>query len=405
MRRDADVVGEPVDLLDARERGLERRQAARVHAEPLARCARTARARRRRCTRSTGPSTRAVSAPCGQSWTPPADWLIACAAPALSVPYAMPPSVAACAICVRASTFEPSSTAVRSHAPTSSIALQGDGVVEGLVVVARVALDRVRERVHPRRRGHRGRKAEHELGIDERDVRPDQRRAADVELDLALVVRDDRPERHLAAGAGRRRDRDERRDAGRRSDRGPTRSRGSSRRARRRRRSTWPCRSTSRRRGRRARRSPTPRRARAPSSTSAMSGFGRTWSKTTASASCSSALSARPAAATPGSVTSRGRVTPSSWTISASFVTAPAPWTSLVGTSTERIVSTSTGMQPPSRSALAPRSRVAPAPTLGVLELVEREDMEAADVGPLLTEALLEARRAGPGRRSPRASA
>ena len=34
----------------------------------------------------TGPSTRAVSAPCGHSCTPPADWLMAWAAPALSVP-------------------------------------------------------------------------------------------------------------------------------------------------------------------------------------------------------------------------------------------------------------------------------------------------------------------------------
>ncbi len=44
-------------------------------------------------------------------------------------------------------------------------------------------------------------------------MRADQRRAADVELDLALVIRDHRPERHLAPGAGRRRDRDEGRDA------------------------------------------------------------------------------------------------------------------------------------------------------------------------------------------------
>ena len=34
----------------------------------------------------TGPSSRAVSAPCGASCTPPAVWLMACAAPAESVP-------------------------------------------------------------------------------------------------------------------------------------------------------------------------------------------------------------------------------------------------------------------------------------------------------------------------------
>ena len=32
-----------------------------------------------------------MSAPCGQSWTPPADWLMAWAAPALSVPDQQPP--------------------------------------------------------------------------------------------------------------------------------------------------------------------------------------------------------------------------------------------------------------------------------------------------------------------------
>ena len=43
----------------------------------------------------TGPRSRAVSAPCGASCTPPAVWLIACAAPAESVPYASPASIAA----------------------------------------------------------------------------------------------------------------------------------------------------------------------------------------------------------------------------------------------------------------------------------------------------------------------
>ena len=142
-----------------------------------------------------------------------------------------------------------------------------------------------------------------------------------------------------------------------RSDRGPTRSRRSSRRARPRRRSTSRCRSTTRRRARRARRS-LARVHLAPSSTSAMSGFGRTSSKTTASSRCSSARSARPAATTPGSVTSRGRVTPSSRSVSPSRAIAPGPWTSRVGTSTERTVSTSTGIGSSLRTdAVAARCR------------------------------------------------
>ena len=116
-------------------------------------------------------------------------------------------------MCVRASRSEPFSTARRSQRADELDRLQRDRVVERLVVVARVALDRVREGVHAGRRGDRRRQAEHELGVDQRDVRSDQRRAADVELDLPVVVGDHRPQRHLAARARRRRDCDERRHA------------------------------------------------------------------------------------------------------------------------------------------------------------------------------------------------
>jgi hypothetical protein len=85
---------------------------------------------------------------------------------------------------------------------------QGDGVVERLVVIAGVALDPVRERVHSGSGGDRWREAEHEGGVHESDVRPDQGRPADVELDLALVVGDDGPQRNLASGPRRRRHRD-----------------------------------------------------------------------------------------------------------------------------------------------------------------------------------------------------
>jgi hypothetical protein len=67
----------------------------------------------------------------------------------------------------------------------------------------------MRERIHPRRRSDCRREPEHELGIDQRDVRPDERRAADVELDLPVVVGDHRPQRHFAARSRRRRDGDE----------------------------------------------------------------------------------------------------------------------------------------------------------------------------------------------------
>ena len=74
-----------------------------------------------------------------------------------------------------------------------------------------------------------------------------------------------------------------------------------------------------------------------------MSGLGRTSAKTTTSSpSCSSARAARPAATTPGSVTSSGRVTPSPATSSPSRASAPGPCTSRVGVSMVRTRSTST---------------------------------------------------------------
>src|SRR5205809_2638418 len=73
-----------------------------------------------------------------------------------------------------------------------------------------------------------------------------------------------------------------------------------------------------------------------------MSGFGRTSSKTTAFSRCARVASARPAATTPLSVTSSGRVTPSSATSSPTRAIAPAPWTIRVGTSTLRTAATST---------------------------------------------------------------
>src|ERR687889_2703680 len=97
---------------------------------------------------------------------------------------------------------------------------QGERVREGLVVIAGIALDPVRERVHPRRRRYGGRQPDRQGRVYERHVGADQGRAADVELYLALVVGDNGPERNLAAGPGRRGYRHERRDATR--DRGLT---------------------------------------------------------------------------------------------------------------------------------------------------------------------------------------
>src|SRR5439155_14293478 len=76
--------------------------------------------------------------------------------------------------------------------------------------------------------------------------------------------------------------------------------------------------------------------------TSSISGFGLTSSKRTAFSRCASAASARPAATTPLSVTSSARVTPNAATRSPTRAIAPPPWTSRVGTSTVRTVSTST---------------------------------------------------------------
>src|SRR5438067_3725683 len=76
--------------------------------------------------------------------------------------------------------------------------------------------------------------------------------------------------------------------------------------------------------------------------TSSMSGFGRTSSKTTAPPRCASVALASPAETTPGSVTSRGRVTPRPATSSPTCAIAPAPWTMRVGTSTARTAATST---------------------------------------------------------------
>src|SRR5829696_4433966 len=81
------------------------------------------------------------------------------------------------------------------------------------MVLAGVALDPVRERVHAGGCGDGGREAEHEGRVDQGDVSPDKGRAADVELDPAPVVSDNSPERHLATGPRSRRDRHERRYA------------------------------------------------------------------------------------------------------------------------------------------------------------------------------------------------
>jgi hypothetical protein len=93
------------------------------------------------------------------------------------------------------------------------MAVRAKESVNGLVVVAGVALDPVRERVHTRRRRDGGRQAHHQGRIYEGHVRADQGRAPDVELDLAPVVGDDGPERDFAAGSRRRGHRHERRHA------------------------------------------------------------------------------------------------------------------------------------------------------------------------------------------------
>src|SRR5918996_2901731 len=120
-----------------------------------------------------------------------------------------------------------------------------------------------------------------------------------------------------------------------------------------------------------------------------MSGLGRTSSKTTGWSRCSSAGSARPAAATPGSVTSIGLMTPSSRSTSPRRASAPAPCTSRVGTSTARMASTSTGIPTPLSGCGCTCERLLP-PALGALQIVEREDMEAVDVPARALDALLE---------------
>ena len=91
--------------------------------------------------------------------------------------------------------------------------MQGDRVVERLVVVARVALDRVRESVHARRGRDGRRQPQSQHRVDHGDMCGDQWRASDVELDAPLRIGDHRPQGDLAPGAGGRGDRDQRRYA------------------------------------------------------------------------------------------------------------------------------------------------------------------------------------------------
>src|SRR5438270_8069950 len=78
-----------------------------------------------------GPRSRPVRSPWGTSWTPPADWLMAWAAPAESVPYESPARYAARLMWYRASRFEPSSYATRSHLDTYSMAWSATASVNG----------------------------------------------------------------------------------------------------------------------------------------------------------------------------------------------------------------------------------------------------------------------------------
>ena len=106
---------------------------------------------------------------------------------------------------------EPSVTAASSHSGDQLYGVQGHGVVERLVVVAGEAFDGVRKGVHAGRGRDRRRQADHQFRVDERHVRGDQRRAADVEFDVAARVGDDRPQGDLTAGARGCRYSDERR--------------------------------------------------------------------------------------------------------------------------------------------------------------------------------------------------
>src|SRR5919108_3111415 len=81
--------------------------------------------------------------------------------------------------------------------------LKRHGVGDRLVVLHRVALDRVRQRVHPGPRGDLGREVHRESRVDQGHPRRDLGHASDVELDLAVRVGDHRPEGDLAPGPRR----------------------------------------------------------------------------------------------------------------------------------------------------------------------------------------------------------
>ena len=100
----------------------------------------------------TGPRTRAVSATCGRSWAAPADWLVAWGEPAERRRVRQ----------LRAR-FQVAAVLVGDAQPLCGQldGDQGDGVVKRLVVIAGVALQAVRERVHPGCGRDRRREAEH----------------------------------------------------------------------------------------------------------------------------------------------------------------------------------------------------------------------------------------------------
>ena len=85
---------------------------------------------------------------------------------------------------------------------------------EGLVIGHGVTLDRVGQRVHAGSGRDAGREIDAERGIDQRHPGRDVGRAADIEFHLSVRVRDHRPERDFAAGAGGGGDRHQWRDAG-----------------------------------------------------------------------------------------------------------------------------------------------------------------------------------------------
>ena len=76
--------------------------------------------------------------------------------------------------------------------PISSIAFKRQRRGDRLARLVRVALDRVRQRVHPGRCGQRGRKPDRELRIAQRHRRI-HLHAADCDLQLPLVVGEHRP--------------------------------------------------------------------------------------------------------------------------------------------------------------------------------------------------------------------